>query len=61
MYKLINRFGNHFECIESEVQRYLDFDAVFENEEEKARYELAKNGPVVDVESAPAKPEPKTK
>jgi hypothetical protein len=39
MFKMINQFGNKFECQESEVPRYLEVLATFENEAEKAKYE----------------------
>jgi hypothetical protein len=39
MFKMINQFGNKFECQLSEVPRYLEVLATFENEAEKAKYE----------------------
>jgi hypothetical protein len=36
---MINQFGNKFECQLSEVPRYLEVLATFENEAEKAKYE----------------------
>lgn len=59
MFKMINQFGNKFECEFDEVQRYLDFYAIFEDEKEQAKYEKAKNGDFIEVEATPVKVEPK--
>jgi len=37
--KMINQFGNKFECGHEEVPRYLDVFAVFETEEDQKNYE----------------------
>ena len=51
--KMINQFGNKFECGQDEVATYVEANATFENKEEQAKYEST-----LPVE---VKSEPKTK
>jgi len=46
MYKMINQFGNKFECSLKEVKRYLEAFAIFENDKEEAKYQKALKGEV---------------